>query len=55
MYPFIRLGTHAIKSAVRKQRGHALAITDTSEITLTANLSDIDHFVEMNMAHFYLI
>ena len=55
MYPFIRLGTHAIKSAVRKQRGHALAITDTSEITLTANLSDIDHFVEMNNGRIFTL
>lgn len=48
MYPFVRLGTHAVKSLLRKQQGKTLKLTDVGEITLTANVNDIDHFVEMN-------
>ena len=48
MYPFLRLGTHAIKSTIKKQTGQLIKLTDTSEITLTTNINDIDHFLEMN-------
>lgn len=55
MYPFLRLGTHAIKSAIKQKQGHSLQLTDTSEITLTANINDIDHFFEMNNGRIFTL
>lgn len=55
MYPFLRLGTHAIKSTIKKQKGESLELTDTSEITLTANINDIDHFFEMNNGRIFTL
>ena len=55
MYPFLRLGTHAIKSAIKQKQGHSLQLTDTSEITLTANINDIDNFFEMNNGRIFTL
>lgn len=55
MYPFLRLGTLAIKSTIKKQKGESLELTDTSEITLTANINDIDNFFEMNNGRIFTL
>lgn len=49
MYPFLRLATTIAKSSFDYYKnGKKLAITDTSEIRLIANLNDIDNYLEMN-------
>ncbi|MFW2178072.1 MULTISPECIES: acyl-CoA thioesterase [unclassified Moraxella] len=55
MYPFLRLGTHAIKSLVKHQQGQNLTLTDTGEITLTANINDMDNFLEMNNGRIFTL
>lgn len=55
MYPFIRLGTTAIKSLIHQSQGKTLKLTDTGEITLTANVNDIDNFLEMNNGRIFTL
>lgn len=55
MYPFLRLGTHSIKSFIKQQQGQTLDLTDVGEITLTANVNDIDNFLEMNNGRIFTL
>lgn len=48
MYPFIRLATNTIKSTLAYRQNGRLDLTDLSEISLTANVNDMDNFLEMN-------
>lgn len=48
MYPFLRLAKTIAKSSLDYKKGNTLAITDTGEIRLIANLNDIDNYLEMN-------
>lgn len=48
MYPFLRWGKTLTQSSLKQWRGESLSITDTSEITMVSNPSDIDNFLEMN-------
>lgn len=55
MYPFLRLGSHAIKSVIKQKQGQTLALSDVGEITLTANVNDIDNFLEMNNGRIFTL
>lgn len=55
MYPFLRLATTTLKSSLKYKNGDKLAITDTSEIQLTANINDIDNFFEMNNGRIFTL
>lgn len=48
MYPFLRLAKTVAKSSLAFKKGDSLTLTDTSEFYFTANLNDIDNFLEMN-------
>lgn len=55
MYPFVRLAKTIVQSSLRYKKGQTLGLTDTSEITLTANINDIDNFLEMNNGRIFTL
>ncbi len=55
MYPFLRLGSHTIRSFIKQKQGQTLNITDVGEITITANINDIDNFLEMNNGRIFTL
>lgn len=52
MYPFLRLAKNIVSSSIAykksKKSGRVLGLTDTTEYHFTANVNDIDNFLEMN-------
>lgn len=48
MYPFIRLATNTLKSTLAYRQHGRADISDVGEISLIANINDMDNFLEMN-------
>lgn len=48
MYPFLRYGKSIADAIIANKKGHTLDLTDTGEITIRCQLTDIDNFFEMN-------
>ena len=55
MYPFLRLAKTVLKSSLDFKNGNTLTLTDTSEFKFTANINDIDNFLEMNNGRIFTL
>lgn len=55
MYPFFRFTKTLVKSSLNFKKGDTLGLTDTSEYRFTANLNDIDNFLEMNNGRIFTL
>lgn len=55
MYPFFRLTKTIVKSSLNLKQGKTLSLTDTSEYHFTANVNDIDNFLEMNNGRIFTL
>lgn len=59
MYPFFRLAKNIATSSLAyrqsKKSGNVLSLTDTSEYRFTANVNDIDNFLEMNNGRIFTL
>lgn len=55
MYPFLRLTKTIVKSSLNLKQGKTLDLTDTSEYHFTANVNDIDNFLEMNNGRIFTL
>lgn len=55
MYPFFRFSKTLIQSSLGTLKGDKLALTDTGEITVIANFTDIDNFFEMNNGRIFTL
>lgn len=55
MYPFLRLAKTLTKSSLAFKKGETLSLTDTSEFHFTANVNDIDNFLEMNNGRIFTL
>ncbi len=55
MYPFLRLTKTIVQSSLSFAKGNTLALTDDSELSLIANINDIDNFFEMNNGRIFTL
>lgn len=55
MYPFLRLTKTVLKSSLYVKKGQTLGLTDTGEFKFTANINDIDNFLEMNNGRIFTL
>ncbi|WP_323842153.1 MULTISPECIES: acyl-CoA thioesterase [unclassified Moraxella] len=55
MYPFFRLAKTIVKSSLDFKKGDKLDFYDTSEYCFTANVNDIDNFLEMNNGRIFTL
>lgn len=55
MYPFLRLTKTILKSSLNFKKGNILHLTDVSEFYFTANINDIDNFLEMNNGRIFTL
>lgn len=55
MYPFLRLAKTVVKSSLDFKKGDTLSLTDTADFYFTANLNDIDNFLEMNNGRIFTL
>lgn len=55
MYPFLRLAKTIAKSSLAYKKGETLGLHDESEFYFTANVNDIDNFLEMNNGRIFTL